>query len=121
MTGSRAPLEPEIRAVRKTSDGVELDFTIPATLLYLEGHFPGFPVLPGVAQIDWAARLADRHLETGIGAARRFRVKFSSVIPPGTDLTLALRRSKDGRRLTFEYRAGERVMSSGSFELDDSP
>jgi 3-hydroxymyristoyl/3-hydroxydecanoyl-(acyl carrier protein) dehydratase len=121
MTTSGAPTEPEIRAVRETSDGVELDFTIPATLLYLQGHFPGFPVLPGVAQIDWAARLADRHLETGIGAARKFRVKFSAVIPPGTDLTLALRRSKDGRRLTFEYRAGERVMSSGSFELDDSP
>ena len=26
----------------------------------------------------------------------------------------------DGRRLTFEYRAGERLMSSGSFDLDDS-
>ncbi len=120
MTGSRAPLEPEIRAVRKTRDGVELDFTIPATLLYLQGHFPGFPVLPGVAQIDWAVRLADRHLETAIGAARKFRVKFSSVIQPGTDLTLTLRRSEDGRRLTFEYRGGERLMSSGSFDLDDS-
>ncbi len=118
MTRSEAPTDPEILAVRTLPDGVELDMSVPETLLYFDGHFPGFPVLPGVVQIDWAVRMADRHLETAIGAACKFRVKFSSVISPRTRLTLSLRRSHGGGRLTFEYRSGDRLISSGSFEME---
>ena len=119
MTDVGSPTDPEILAVRNIDDGVELDLAVPETHSCFEGHFPGFPILPGVAQIDWAALLADRYLETALGGARRFRVKFTSVIPPGNQLTLSLRRTKSGRGLAFEYRSGDRLMSSGSFDLDD--
>ena len=62
--------QPDIDAVRELADGVELDLAIGPELIYFQGHFPGYPVLPGIVQIDWAVQLADQYLGTDIGAAR---------------------------------------------------
>ena len=112
------PTEPETRAVRPLADGVELDLFIPLDLAQLDGHFPGMPIVPGVAQIDWAVKLADRHLSAGIGSAQAFQVKFRRVTVPGTLVTLALRGNAARQRLTFEYRCGDEALSSGSITVE---
>jgi acyl-coenzyme A synthetase/AMP-(fatty) acid ligase len=38
--------------VRTTGRGVELVIALPPELRWFDGHFPGFPVLPGVVQVD---------------------------------------------------------------------
>ncbi len=119
MNKPPAPTEPEVQAVRRIENGVELDLLLPEDLFYLQGHFPGFPILPGIAQIDWAVRYADQHLGTALGAARDIRVKFRSVIQPGEMITLGLRLSRAKRRLNFEFRNENGVLSSGSVRLED--
>jgi 3-hydroxymyristoyl/3-hydroxydecanoyl-(acyl carrier protein) dehydratase len=114
----KPPTEPEIRAVRPLADGVELDLFIPLDLAQLDGHFPGMPIVPGVAQIDWAVKQADAHLKLGIGAAQAFQVKFRRVTVPDTVVTLALRHNAARRRLSFEYRCGDEVLSSGSIAVE---
>ncbi|WP_448207159.1 AMP-binding protein [Azospirillum sp. sgz302134] len=113
------PTEPDLRAARPLADGVELELFLPADLAQLDGHFPGMPIVPGVAQIDWAAKLAARHLGVGDGVARRFQVKFRRVTVPDATVTLTLRHVPSRRRLSFEYRAGEEVLSSGSIALEE--
>lgn len=118
MSGSGMTTEPGIAAVREFADGVEIDLSLPDDLFYFQGHFPKRPILPGVVQVDWAVRLADRYLETSIGSAQNFRVKFSSIIEPGRLITIVLRHSMNRERVSFEYRDNTNTLSSGSIHLE---
>ncbi|WP_431855369.1 AMP-binding protein [Azospirillum sp.] len=117
-TAVTRPTAPDVRAVRPLADGVELDLFIPGDLAQLEGHFPGMPIVPGVAQIDWAVAFANAHLGLGIEAAQAFQVKFRRVTVPDTQVTLALRHNPARRRLSFEYRCGDEPLSSGSIGVE---
>ncbi|WP_146210756.1 AMP-binding protein [Azospirillum sp. TSO35-2] len=112
------PTEPAAQALRPVDGGVELDLVIAPDLAALEGHFPDFPIVPGVALLDWAVRNADRHLGLSIGAARNFQVKFRRVITPGRLVTLLLRHEPARRRLNFEYRDGGGILTSGTIKVD---
>lgn len=113
-----SPVEPDVLDMRQIAEGLEIDLFLPDSLFYFRGHFPDHPVLPGVAQIDWAVLFADRHLGTRIGGARRFQVKFRSVIRPGGPITLRLVRAGSDR-LQFEFRQAGQVRSSGSIALGE--
>src|SRR5262249_6400780 len=108
------PTEPEIRVVRMLADGAELDLFIPPDLAYLDGHFPHMPIVPGVALIDWAVKLAARHLNFPIDSAQAFKVKFRRIVVPNTIVTLSLRHAGTWRRLNFKYNSGVDVLSVGS-------
>jgi 3-hydroxymyristoyl/3-hydroxydecanoyl-(acyl carrier protein) dehydratase len=111
-------IEPAIREVRRSAGGVELSLLVPKTLLYLRGHFPGFAVLPGVVQIDWAIRYARQYLGLGGAAAKTVQVKFRRPIRP--DRRFALRVDYDAarRRLSFECRDAEALYSSGQIVFE---
>ena len=75
------------------------------------GHFPGYPILPGVIQVDWAIRLgaeAFGHLGEFLGLSD---LKFVAPILPGERIELLLQREAGG--LSFRYRSGEDRKSSG--------
>jgi len=120
LASSRAgrPTEPEIRVVRALADGAEFDLFLPADLACFDGHFPRMPIVPGVAQIDWAVKLAARHLNFPIDSAQAFRVKFRRVAFPNTVVTLSLRHTGPWRRLNFQYSSGVEVLSSGSITVN---
>ncbi len=112
------PTEPEIRVVRTLADGAEFNLFIPADLAYVDGHFPQVPIVPGVALIDWAVKLAARHLNFPIESAQAFRVKFSRIAIPNTTVTLSLRHTGPWRRLNFQYSMGMEVLSAGSITMN---
>jgi AMP-binding enzyme/ApeI dehydratase len=105
--------EPETCAVRPTADGVDIDLFLAPAIVYFQGHFPGFPIAPAVAQIDWAVRLASRHLGLSIASAPEFRVKFHKMMLPSMRITLSLRHAGKDTCFRFEYRDGLDVLSSG--------
>jgi len=118
-TQSVRPTEPEIRVVRTLADGAEFNLFIPADLAYVDGHFPHIPIVPGVALIDWAVKLAARHLNFPIDSAQAFRVKFSRIAIPNTTVTLSLRHTGPWRRLNFQYSLGMEVLSAGSITINE--
>ncbi len=121
MSETNVTTEPIIQQVRKVTQGVEIDISLPPELFYFQGHFPGRPILPGVVQIDWVVRFADRYLGTNIESAQNFKVKFKSIIEPDRLLTMVLQQPIDNRILIFEFRGETGVLSSGSIELADIP
>src|SRR5262245_15636418 len=106
--------EPETLAVRWTDNGVDIDLFLAPAIVYFQGHFPGFPIAPAVAQIDWAVRLAARHLGLSTASAPEFRVKFRKTMLPSMRITLSLRRAGAGNGFRFEYRDDLEVLSSGT-------
>ncbi len=85
----------------------------PHNLYYLQGHFPGQPILPGVVQIAWVVEKG-RELFATLGEFERMEaVKFQQVIQPGQRFTLTLRLDSAKNTLVFNYATSDRSVSSG--------
>lgn len=110
-----APLEFRLLARTATATGEQGSFAvrIPPDLLYLQGHFPGYPLLPGIAQL--LALVLDRThaLWPEFGQPRRVtRLKFKHGIFPGDDLEVRLERRADEVR--FELHRGPLMCTCGA-------
>jgi len=104
---------PEILGERRDGEGrLELDLRVPADLACFDGHFPGRPILPGVAQVDWSARYARERLGLRGEFAAAENLKFFSVVVPGARLTLKLQLEQP--RLRFEFLDAAKKVSSGT-------
>jgi 3-hydroxymyristoyl/3-hydroxydecanoyl-(acyl carrier protein) dehydratase len=84
----------------------EREIVLGADCPYFAGHFPGFPVLPAVAQVAIVIRLADECFGCGCVAAQIKRIKFSAFITPERRLRVAL-----------DYKAAERCFA---FKIPDA-
>jgi len=98
--------------LERDGDDVRVAVGVPEDLGYLEGHFPGAPIVPGVAQIVAIAESQARRAwpELG-GSAGLRRVKFMAALKPGDTLELHLQRKPDG--VQFEIARGDTECSRG--------
>ena len=87
--------------------------TLAPELTVFDGHFPGQPILPGVAQVDWAITLARRCFAMPPVFLRLDALKFSQPVTPGTALELEWRWNAASDTLQFEYRSDAGKHSSG--------
>jgi 3-hydroxymyristoyl/3-hydroxydecanoyl-(acyl carrier protein) dehydratase len=100
-----------------TDEGHHLAVAVPEDLRYLEGHFPGDPIVPGIAQLALAERAA-RLAHADLGPPRGVRrLKFSARIDPGDALSIALSRTGDNVR--FIISRDETECSRGTIVFGD--
>jgi len=78
-------------------DASELSATLvfPPDLECFDGHFPGFPILPGVAQLYFLRQFARQAFPDFLEAATYRRLKFQKVILPGAPVRLTVSRRAD--------------------------
>ncbi|APA86826.1 AMP-binding protein [Paraburkholderia sprentiae WSM5005] len=110
-----APRAEGMEVLAETRDGDTLHYVlrVPPSLVHFAGHFPGLPILPGVVQVDWAARLAAGHWPRVREVASVDRLKFMAPVLPGAVLELALAYELERRRVQFAYRLDGRECASG--------
>jgi 3-hydroxyacyl-[acyl-carrier-protein] dehydratase len=90
------------------------------------GHFPGNPILPGVALLDEALHRLAAHEGLALAAGKINSAKFPGPIRPGEPLLLYYA-AKAAGVFHFEVVTGERVAASGTIAfaathpVDDAP
>lgn len=97
-----------------TGDTAEIvaRFCLSSDCVYLKGHFPSAPILPGVAQLDWVIQLAAQHWSTPETVQCVEVLKFNDMILPGTEVNLVVTRKREDC-ITFTYKRGDAALSSG--------
>jgi 3-hydroxymyristoyl/3-hydroxydecanoyl-(acyl carrier protein) dehydratase len=104
---------PEIVGVSRSEEQAELKLVVPEALLYFRGHFPGYAILPGVVQLDWAIQYGTQHFALGAVSASTIRIKFRKPIRPNHHLTLTIKYVLSRNCVYFDYADAEGACSSG--------
>jgi uncharacterized membrane protein/acyl-CoA synthetase (AMP-forming)/AMP-acid ligase II len=102
------------KVIEKTDNSVSLELVIPDSSPYFDGHFPGFHLLPAVAQTELVIRFAARYLGTGIEISEIKRIKFTNFIRPGAPLLLKLTKNEKNISFKLSSPGGETVYSLGT-------
>ncbi|MDY7578931.1 AMP-binding protein [Herbaspirillum sp. RTI4] len=114
------PTEPHYIVLKQEAQHLLMQLSIAADLHYFDGHFQNAPVLPGVAQVEWAILYAQHHfamppLFTGMQA-----LKFQRVIRPGDTVMLQLDYDPLKSVLSFRFYTGDAPHSSGRISFGAS-
>ncbi len=81
---------------------------------WFSGHFPGQPILPGVAQLGMVAELlaAQHHPALRLTALRR--VKFKKIVQPGEALDIQIEYCDKNDHYFFRITSGNQDVCSGT-------
>jgi 3-hydroxymyristoyl/3-hydroxydecanoyl-(acyl carrier protein) dehydratase len=102
----------QIGEVEAREGGARVRARVPLDLAYLEGHFPGNPIVPGIAQLLLVER-AVRRAFSDLGPLKGLtRLKFEVRIDPGDEVVVDLARTESGVR--FAIVRGETTCSRGT-------
>lgn len=92
---------------------LELLLYINENLAFFAGHFPEFPIVPGVAQLAWVVHFAQVYFNVEKPFTVVERLKFSSPILPGTQVKLTLGVNAQCTEINFRYHSESAVFSLG--------
>ncbi|MCP5059181.1 MAG: AMP-binding protein [bacterium] len=117
---SERPRVPVVLGERREADTLTRDLQVPTDLAALEGHFPGQPVVPGVAQVGWALAAAEELAGGELGLAGVEALKFKEMLLPGGRVRLEVELDRLGARVRFRILNEDRELSSGRLLLADA-
>jgi acyl-CoA synthetase (AMP-forming)/AMP-acid ligase II len=92
---------------------VVLSLSLSDCLQAFDGHFPKLAILPGVTQIDWALRLAQRYFPIDGRFSDIKQLKFQRILQPDDTLSLTLRFFPAKKELSFAYTSKQGECSQG--------
>jgi 3-hydroxymyristoyl/3-hydroxydecanoyl-(acyl carrier protein) dehydratase len=104
---------PEQLASRAEAGALELTLRVPVGHACFAGHFPSDPIVPGIAQLDWAVSELGRWLARDLEVVTLEALKFRRPIRPGATFVLRLARGREPSAYAFELRDDDGPISSG--------
>ena len=87
-------------------------------LVFFKGHFPGNPILPGIAQLHWAVGVTMSLFDFSEVPNEIKRLKFRKVVQPSTILELCLKQYSENE-VQFTYGSPGQIHSKGSLMFKD--
>lgn len=107
------PPRPEPTWLARGKESAELEVELDPALAVFDGHFPQFPILPGVAQLDWAIRFGREAFALPPRVIRLESLKFQQVALPGERVRFQLQWRGDSRTLGFRIESARGTHASG--------
>lgn len=104
---------PTINTRVQDENSVRINCHIPAEIRYFKGHFDKAPILPGVAQVHWAHKLAIAHFANLNRFYRLEVIKFSQVIQPNENIDIQITFNPAKQQVSFSFQSEKGVHSSG--------
>ena len=111
----KTPVWYKASGIRQCDGALVADVRVPADSAWFDGHFPGHPVLPGIAQLGMVADL----IRTALGLPARVvgvsRVRFKQMVLPDDCLQVSAEpRPGGGGAYAFRITRQEAVVCSGT-------
>ena len=106
--------------VSKEENPISLEFVIPASSDFFDGHCPEYKLLPAVAQFEVVTRYSKKYFGTQRWVPSIKRIKFSAPIRPDTKIHLDLKYNAEKGTVTFNLADANvegKVYSSGTFAV----
>jgi acyl-coenzyme A synthetase/AMP-(fatty) acid ligase len=109
---------PQPLSITIKADSVQLELIVPQVQgsIYFPGHFPDFPILPGVVQLAWVEHFGKLFFNLSIPIlffSHLEVVKFIKIIRPGDELMLTLKWKALSGELSFNFSSVSGRCSSG--------
>ncbi len=130
MTGDPiSPIWHSVSDARRDSSGaVVAKADAPADSPWFSGHFPGEPILPGIAQLHMALEALRTATPEGFRLVGVRRVRFKQVIRPGEPLTVTVKpetgkektsgTGRGQRRWSFQIKRNDDIACMGALILE---
>ncbi|MCL2441513.1 MAG: hydroxymyristoyl-ACP dehydratase [Treponema sp.] len=109
----------EEKIIKKTGSSVILEFSVPGSSDYFDGHFPGFPVLPAVAQVFIIMQYVSRFFGIKNGLSEIKRTKLINKIRPDIPLVLYLEKKENNILFKITSPNEETIYSAGTLILSE--
>ena len=104
--------KPDILSWLSGSNQHRLLLAVGPEMVFFQGHFPGDPVLPGIAQLHWAVGVAMSLFRFGEVPCEIKRLKFRNIIRPSSVLELVLE-NRNMHEVEFRFASCGQVHSTG--------
>jgi 3-hydroxymyristoyl/3-hydroxydecanoyl-(acyl carrier protein) dehydratase len=104
------------------SDRIKGRFAVPPDSLWFDGHFPGDPILPGIALLKFVQEVLDENARRqGLKLTLKGfkRVRFRNIARPGCDLDVVIltKDNGDSGSRAFTIYHGQEVVCSGTVTI----
>lgn len=109
---------PRLLSTLVEPDCYRLLVQVDTDLDWFRGHFPGTPVLPGVVQLHWAARVACSLFGIDAPPGTVNRLKFQNIVVPPRVIELEIKLPDRGR-VAFSFRSLDVTHASGVLRFDE--
>lgn len=107
------PVLPHCRLLEREALRAVFEVIAPHDLAYFDGHFAAAPILPGVAQVEWAIHYGRQCFDLPPLFQGIHLLKFQHVIHAAQPVTLELLHDPVKSSLTFRYASRDSQHASG--------
>ncbi|MBR4806445.1 MAG: acyl-CoA synthetase, partial [Alphaproteobacteria bacterium] len=108
--------EPIVQNITKADAQIDVDLTFLGDSSYFVGHFPNFPILPGVVQMHFVFRFIKQFFHISASAFDIIKLKFSSLILPDITTHFELVQVSENE-FTFCYSQNGKTCSAGKIVI----
>jgi len=97
---------------------ITAQFIVKSGSPWFDGHFPGNPIIPGIAQMSMIFDLMQRAMGPGLKLDGFKRVRFKQLIRPDTPISVLIKPTgKNPNRFEYQLTADQKIICTGFIDI----
>ena len=107
----------DVEEIERTTSEVRYRLVFPESSRFFAGHFPGNPILPGVAQVQVCIELLASSLDRPVHLTNLESVRYRKPVTPGMKCELTVQLPDEDSRVEFRYDGPDGLIADGRMLL----